>query len=146
MILALALGVAMSNGTTARVEVSHPGTPISVEIVALDQNDRELPAKALPQRLTVGHNNTRTVRVLIPDNASALCAVYSSPSARVLSCSAQLNKRKQTSTRNASKAAGFPSILRRALDAHRQKGIEPRFQLSVQRPDLGTQMTDVSLR
>ena len=66
MILALALGVAMSNGITARVVVSHAGPPFPVEIVALDQDHHEIPVVALPQRLRVGHNRQRTVRVPDP--------------------------------------------------------------------------------
>ena len=133
MILALAAGVLMSNGETARLEVRHEGAPIPVEIVGLDAQDREVPVTAIPSRLRVGHGRPRTVRVQFPSTVVALCAAYSSPSVRVLSCSQELNLREQTQsqTQTGSAPGGFLSTLRRAVAATQQGQTAPPSQLPV---------------
>ena len=134
MIFALALGVAFSNGNVARVEITHQGPPVPVQIVALDDSNNEIQVSALPERLTVGKGKARRSRILIPSNATALCAVYQSPSARLRSCSAQLNLLKRNSSaRKGTKALTYPSILRRALDALQGEQTELTLQLSAPR-------------
>ena len=132
MIFALALGVAFSNGNVARVEINHNGPPVEVQIVALDINNKEIEVSALPSTLIVGNGRPRKARILIPSNATALCAAYQSPSARLLSCSAQLNLlERNRSTGSASRAGNYLSTLQRALDALRRKETEPTLRLSV---------------
>ena len=129
MLLAVALGVLVSNGQTARVEVSHSGKPVPVEIVGLDEAGEEMQVTALPSRLRVGNNRKRTVRVQFPQTVVAICAVYSSPSFKVRSCSAQLNLQAQRSGTTGSSPGGYQSILQRALDALQQEPTEPLLRL-----------------
>ena len=129
MLLAVALGVLVSNGQTARVEVSHSGKPVPVEIVGLNEAGEEMQVTALPSRLRVGNRRARTVRVQFTDEVKALCAVYSSPSFKVRSCSAQLNLSAQRSNQGGSSPGGYQSILQRALDALQQEPTEPLLRL-----------------
>ena len=129
MLLAVALGVLVSNGQSARVEVSHKGSPVPVEIIGLNEAGEETQVTALPSRLRVGNGRKRTVRVQFTDEITALCAVYSSPSFKVRSCSAQLNLQAQRSGRTGTSQGGYQSILQRALDALQQEPIEPLLRL-----------------
>lgn len=126
MIFALAAGVLMSNGETARLTVFHDGArPIPVEIVGLDDNNQEVEITSFPSKLTVG-KRPRTVRVKFPSTVTKLCASYYSPSARLLSCSAQLNlqERNRSRSRNASSRGGYLSTLQRALGVLQQEQTE----------------------
>lgn len=129
MLLAVALGVLVSNGQTARVEVSHKGKPVPVEIIGLNEAGEEMQVTALPSRLRVGNGRKRTVRVQFTDEITALCAVYSSPSFKVRSCSAQLNLQAQRSGRTGTSQGGYRSILQRALDALQQEPTGPLLRL-----------------
>lgn len=139
-LLALALGVVMSNGATARVQVMHNGPPIPVEIVGIDAQDREVPLTALPSRLRIGNGRPRIVRVQFPSNVVALCAAYSSPSARLRSCSAQINLRERntSNSRTGSRQAGYLSTLRQALDVTRQEPIELQLPSSEAKEESST--------
>ena len=130
MIFALAAGVLMSNGSTARLEVFHDGRPIPVRIVGLDESNNEVPIQAIPSRLNAGPR-ARTVRVKFPSTVTKLCAAFESQSVRALSCSSQLNLREQTGSNNRTGSAlgGFRSTLRRALDALRTGQTEPQLHL-----------------
>lgn len=132
MILALALGVAFSNGSVARVEITHKGPPTPVSIVAIDKDNKEIPVSHIPSRIVTRTGRAVVVRTTIPPTAAAICVVYNSPSARLLSCSARLNQQAHSSSsRNASRRAGYQSTLQRALAAARQVGTELPLRLSV---------------
>ena len=122
MILAIAAGALFSNGEIARLAVHHDGAPIPVQIVGLDAQNREIPIQAMPANFRAG-KRPRTVRVQFPSNVTQLCAVYSSPFVRVLSCTAQLNLRQLNP--NSSKVVSYLSTLRQALGAAPQKETAP---------------------
>ena len=132
MIFALAAGVLMSNGDVARLTVFHDGAPVQVRIVGYDKDFNEVPIQAFPATLKASRRPC-TVRVKFPPATKKLCAVFSSPSVLVLSCSGQLNLRELSRTSNLAPTAqgGFLSTLKRALGAPATEPIDPPSQLLV---------------
>ena len=72
---ALSAGITRQAGTNVRILVSHNGSPISADMVAVDKDYNQLSARAMPATLRVGNGRMRTVNMRVPANTYAVCAV-----------------------------------------------------------------------
>ena len=72
--LALAAGVLSHAGPTVKVLVTHEGSPIEVEMLAVNEQLQEIPGtRTFPGVFMVGTNNGRRINMQIPKGTWAVC-------------------------------------------------------------------------
>lgn len=74
MPFALAAGVLSHAGPTVKVLVTHQGSPVEVEMLAVDENLKEIPGtRTFPGVFQVGSANPRRINMQIPKGTWAVC-------------------------------------------------------------------------